>query len=78
MIVNASTVGMRPEDGLPGEIGPLAADTVVGDVVISQAPTAIIRHAMRYGCRHVTGVDMHSGQMDALMAFLVEPLSRQR
>jgi shikimate dehydrogenase len=78
MIVNASTVGMRSGDGLPGQIGPLAADTVVGDVVISETPTAIIRHAMRYGCRHVTGVDMHSGQMDALMAFFAEALPDQR
>ena len=78
MIVNASTVGMRSADGLPGEIGPLAADTVVGDAVISEAPTAIIRHAMRYGCRHVTGLDMHSGQIEALMAFFAEPLSNPR
>jgi shikimate dehydrogenase len=69
MIVNASTVGMRVDDGLPGEIGPLAADTLIGDVVVSEAPTPIIRHAMRHGCRYVTGRDMHAGQVDALMAF---------
>ena len=39
MIVNASTVGMRDGDGLPGNIGPLTADTLVGDVVVSQEPT---------------------------------------
>ena len=77
MIVNASTVGMRPGDGLPGEIGPLAADALVGDVVISEAPTAIIRHAMRYGCPYVTGSDMHSGQVEALMAFFAEPSKLQ-
>lgn len=69
MIVNASTVGMRSGEGLPGDIGPLAADTLVGDVIISEAPTPIIQHAIRYGCRYVTGRDMHSGQTDALMAF---------
>jgi len=72
MIVNASTVGMRPADGLPGDIGPLQADTVVGDVINSATPTPIIQHAMRYGCRYVTGVDMHSGQIEALMAFFAE------
>ena len=71
MIVNASTVGMRAGDGLPGEIGPLSSETLVGDVIISEAPTPIIRHAMRHGCRYVTGRDMHSGQSDALMAFFV-------
>jgi shikimate dehydrogenase len=69
MVVNASPVGMRPDDGLPSEIGPLAPDTLVGDVVITPAPTAIIRHAMACGCRWVDGRDMHGGQIDALMAF---------
>jgi shikimate dehydrogenase len=69
MIVNASTVGMRSGDGLPGDIGPLAADTLVGDVIVAEAPTPIIQHAIRYGCHYVTGRDMHSGQIDALLAF---------
>ncbi len=69
MIVNASTVGMRAGDGLPGDIGALTADTLVGDVVVSEAPTPIIQHALRYGCHYVTGRDMHSGQIDAIMAF---------
>jgi len=49
MIVNASTIGMRDGDGLPGDIGPLAADTFVGDVVVSQEPTPLVRHAIRHG-----------------------------
>jgi shikimate dehydrogenase len=69
MIVNASTVGMRPGDGLPGDIGPLAADTLVGDVIVAEAPTPIIQYAIRYGCRYVTGGEMHAGQGDALLAF---------
>lgn len=69
MIVNASTVGMRAGDGLPGEIGALTADTLVGDVVVSEAPTPIIQHALRHACHYVTGRDMHSGQIDAIMAF---------
>jgi shikimate dehydrogenase len=73
MIVNASTVGMRSGDGLPGAIGPLAPDTLVGDVVVSEDPTPIIRHAIRYGCRYVAGRDMHSGQIEALLAFFAEP-----
>jgi shikimate dehydrogenase len=56
---------------MPADIGPLAAGTLVGDVVISEAPTALIRHAVRYGCRYVTGRDMHAGQVDAIMRFFV-------
>lgn len=69
MILNASPMGMRPDDGLPGEIPPLDAGTLVGDVVITDAPTPIIRLAMRCGCRWVDGRDMHGGQVDAIMAF---------
>ena len=69
MVVNASPVGMRPDDGLPGEIGALDSDVLVGDVVITAAPTPIVQHAMRFGCRWVDGRDMHGGQIDALMRF---------
>lgn len=69
MIVNASPVGMRAEDGLPADIGPLHSDTLVGDVVVSESPTPLIQHALRYGCTHVTGRDMHSGQIEAIVDF---------
>ena len=69
MIVNASPVGMRPGDGMPGDIGPLSAATLVGDVVISESPTAIIQHGLRHGCHCVNGHDMHSGQIQAIMNF---------
>ena len=70
MVVNASPVGMKPGDGLPGDIGLLAPDTLVGDVVVSEAPTVLIQRAIKSGCLWADGRDMHSGQIDAIMAFL--------
>jgi shikimate dehydrogenase len=69
MVVNASPLGMRADDGLPAEIGPLDPGTLVGDVVITPTPTPLIRHATRCGCHWVDGRDMHGGQVDALVAF---------
>ncbi len=69
MIVNATPVGMRPDDGMPAVIGPLPPGTLVGDVVISNAPTALIRHAASCGCPWVAGKDMHSGQIEGIMSF---------
>jgi shikimate dehydrogenase len=69
MLVNASTVGMRQEDGLPGEIGPLAPETLIGDVINTDARTPMIELAQRYGCPYVSGKDMHAGQGEALLAF---------
>lgn len=71
LIVNASIVGMRESDGMPADLGPLAADVLVGDVVLRPAdrPTALIGHAREYGCATVTGVDMHAGQVAAILDF---------
>ena len=69
MIVNASPVGMRPGDGLPGDLGMLDARTLVGDVVITATPTPIIQHATKHGCPCVTGRDMHAGQVEAILQF---------
>lgn len=71
MIVNASPVGMRPGDGLPGEIALVAGDILVADVVVSEKPTAIIELAQRHGCAWVDGKDMHSGQVEAIMSFFL-------
>lgn len=70
MIVNASTVGMRPGDGLPGEIGALTCNSIVGEVVNSEAPTALEQLAIEQGCPHVRGLEMHAAQMDTLMHYL--------
>lgn len=73
MVVNASPVGMRGSDGLPGEIGELDRSSVIGDVVISEAPTPIVQLAMKRGYSWVAGRDMHSGQVDALLDFFGQP-----
>jgi shikimate dehydrogenase len=71
MIVNASTVGMRTGDGVPGDLGALDADTVVGDVVTASGPTALIRLATEHGCCAIDGHAMFAGQREALMSFLL-------
>ena len=76
MVVNASTVGMKPGDGLPGDIGVLTPDMLVGDVVVCAEPTAIIGQAQAAGCRWFNGHDMHSGQIAALMHFLAPAQGR--
>jgi len=69
MVVNASPIGMRVDDAMPGEIPRLDAATLVGDVVITPQPTPLIRHAIACGCHWVDGRDMHAGQVDAITAF---------
>jgi shikimate dehydrogenase len=71
LIVNASVVGMQDGDGMPVDLGPLDSSVIVGDVVLrpQESPTALISHARQCGCPFATGVDMHSGQIDAILEF---------
>ncbi len=69
MIINASPVGMNDSSAMPETLGMLAPDVLIGDVIIRAHGTALIAHAKACGCKWVDGVDMHSGQMKALMEF---------
>jgi shikimate dehydrogenase len=74
MIVNASTVGMRAGDGLPGDVGTLDERMIVGDVIVSQNPTPLIQAAIRQGSPFVIGREMLAGQSDALLSFFRQAL----
>jgi shikimate dehydrogenase len=71
IVVNASVVGMKAGDGMPAPFESFDAKQIVGDVVLRppSEPTALIARAMECGCAVVTGIDMHSGQIDAILEF---------
>jgi shikimate dehydrogenase len=77
MVVNASPVGMRADDGLPGTIRHLDPGTLVGDVVIREGPTPLIRLAMQSKCHWVDGYDLFAGQIEELSAFLTSAARRR-
>jgi shikimate dehydrogenase len=70
LIVNASPLGMRPDDPLPFDLAGLTADTIVGDVVISAEPTPILRAARERGCHVQAGSAMTDHQASAMAGFL--------
>ncbi|WP_277183101.1 shikimate dehydrogenase [Caballeronia sp. BR00000012568055] len=71
IIVNASIVGMKAGDSMPAPFESFDSKQIVGDVVLRPPgePTALIARAMECGCSVVTGIDMHSGQIDAIVEF---------
>jgi shikimate dehydrogenase len=73
IVINASVVGMRDDDQLPGDPGILDSRSVVGDVVLRPPgePTRLIAHALSVGAQVITGQDMHQGQVDALLDFFI-------
>jgi shikimate dehydrogenase len=68
LVINASPVGMKPEDGLPAPLGKLAPHVVVADVVLADE-TPLLRHAAACGCPTVRGLEMMLGQVEEMLAF---------
>jgi shikimate dehydrogenase len=68
LLVNASPVGMNPQDGLPAPLGKLSPHVVVADVVLAEE-TPLLRHARACGCATVRGRDMMLSQVDEMLAF---------
>jgi shikimate dehydrogenase len=68
LMINASPVGMKPDDGLPAPLGKLAPQVVVADVVLAEE-TPLLRHAAACGCPTVRGLEMMLGQVEEMLAF---------
>ncbi|HML13782.1 MAG TPA: hypothetical protein VK456_10770 [Xanthobacteraceae bacterium] len=68
LLINASPVGMKAQDGLPAPLGKLAPHVVVADVVLKDE-TPLLRHARACGCAAVAGEAMMLGQVDEMLAF---------
>ncbi|MBI3088054.1 MAG: shikimate dehydrogenase [Candidatus Omnitrophica bacterium] len=57
LVVNATTVGMRAQDGLPVRLQGLRKGTAVYDLVYNR-PTRLVREARRRGCLAANGTSM--------------------
>ncbi|MBI3319547.1 MAG: shikimate dehydrogenase [Candidatus Omnitrophica bacterium] len=57
LLVNATSVGMSPKDGMPVDDGALHRDLVVYDVVYNRL-TPLVRAAQRRGCLAANGLSM--------------------
>jgi shikimate dehydrogenase len=68
ILVNASPVGMKPDDSLPATLGTLPPQVAVADVVLKD-DTPLLRHARACGCATVRGEEMMLGQVDEMLAF---------
>jgi shikimate dehydrogenase len=68
VLINATPVGMNPQDGLPASLGKLDPHVVVGDVVLKDE-TPLLRHAAACGCPAIGGQAMLDGQVDEMLAF---------
>jgi shikimate dehydrogenase len=78
MVINSSTVGMGGAKGIPGTIPPLTADTVVGEVNVTDHGTDLVRLAIEAGATWTDGAHMHAGQINEILAFFFNPITDAR
>lgn len=62
LVVNATPLGMKPEDALPFDVGRLDASTAVADVTTKPEITPLLAAARARGCPIATGRDMFEAQ----------------
>lgn len=69
LLINATPVGMSPDDGTPINVSKLTPATSVIDIVTKPA-TPLLDAAAKAGCRHAGGAAMVAAQTTAILAFL--------
>jgi shikimate dehydrogenase len=69
IIVNATPLGMNQGDPLPIDIDRVASTSFVGEVVMKEEHTPLLRQALAKGCRIQVGTDMLFEQIPAYLEF---------
>lgn len=67
--VNATPLGLRPDDELPFPLHSLPSGGVVADIVMKPRETRLLREAAALGHRVHHGIHMLHGQLDSYRAF---------
>jgi shikimate dehydrogenase len=73
IVVNATPMGMEPGDPLPVDVERISPETMVGEVVMKQEETPLLRAAQEKGCLTQIGTDMLFEQIPAYLEFLRLP-----
>jgi shikimate dehydrogenase len=69
VVVNATPLGMKPDDPLPMDVTRIAPGAFVGEVVMKQEYTPFLRAAMAKGCPVAIGTDMLFEMIPAYLEF---------
>ncbi|MFO1104669.1 MAG: shikimate dehydrogenase [Amaricoccus sp.] len=69
LVVNATPLGMKPDDPLPMDVERIAPETFVGEVVMKTEITPFLAAARAKGCQYQIGTDMLFEQIPAYLEF---------
>ena len=70
VVVNATSLGMRPGDPLPVAVSRLTPGTLVCDIVTRPEQTRLLGEAAARGCVPHPGLPMLASQVDLILDFL--------
>jgi shikimate dehydrogenase len=73
VVVNATPLGLKPDDPLPFDCDGLAPGTIVGDVVMGAQPAPLLAVARARGCHAQAGTEVMDRQLPAMADFLGLP-----
>ena len=69
LVVNGTPLGMKAGDPLPFDVARLAPSTFVGEVVMKQEITPLLKAAQERGCPFLVGTDMLFEMIPAYLEF---------
>ncbi|MER3357867.1 MAG: shikimate dehydrogenase [Hoeflea sp. D1-CHI-28] len=70
MVVNATPVGLKPDDPYPLDVEGLSPEMTVVDIIMDPRETRLLQYAKSVGCRVQYGQPMMDCQMKAMGEFL--------
>ena len=73
LVVNATPMGMADEDPLPMDVSRIDKGSFVGEVVLKQEMTPLLRAAQARGCRVQVGLDMLFEQIPTYLEYFGLP-----
>lgn len=76
VVVNATSLGLRPDDPLPLDVSKLDPSQIVAEIIMDPAETALLKAARERGCRVHEGAPMLASQVRLMAAFMLdEPMA---
>ncbi len=73
LVVNATPLGMNPDDPMPMDVSRIPREALVGEVVLEREVTKFLQAARARGCRSFVGTDMLFEQIPAYLEFFGFP-----
>jgi shikimate dehydrogenase len=70
LVVNATSLGLRPDDPLPLDGSRIDAGMIVAEIIMQPEVTPLLALAQAQGCRIQPGLPMLTGQVEAMARFL--------